>query len=60
MGYSEGYFLNYKKDDKIQGLQGAVNIAYTTKLPNSTETKDGFGISIFITAPFSLFELFAT
>jgi hypothetical protein len=54
------YFLNYKKDDKVQGLQGGINVAYTTKLKNSTDTKDKFGISLFISAPFSLLDLFST
>lgn len=54
------YFINFKEDKKIKGLQGGISIGYTNKLKEKTSFDEGFALSIFIGAPFDLFGYFKT
>lgn len=54
------YFLNFKEDQKVKGLQGGLSVGYTNKLKEKTTFKDGFALSIFVGVPFDLFGYFKT
>jgi hypothetical protein len=54
------YFLNYSEEGKVKGLQGGFSIGYSSKLNGSVDVIKGFGVSIFVAAPFDLFNLFKT
>ncbi len=54
------YFLQYKENNKVAGLQGGINIGYLTALNQGqlASFNKGFNASIFIAAPFDLFSGF--
>lgn len=54
------YFLTFSEEEKIKGLQGGFSIGYSTKLRGENSFKNNFGVSIFVSAPFDLFNLFTT
>lgn len=54
------YFLNYKEDGKISGLQGGVSVGYLTGSNELDKFSEGFAASIFIATPFDLKSLFKT
>jgi len=57
------YFLNYKKDDAIQGLQGGVSFGLLKQFKPKEERDASlktFAVSVFIAAPFEMLGLFKT
>lgn len=54
------YFLRQSEDGKLKGLQGGFSLGYSSKISNSASFKQGFAASIFVAAPFDLFNLFRT
>lgn len=54
------YFLRQSEDGKLKGLQGGFSIGYSSKINKSTSFQQGFASSIFVSAPFDLFNLFRT
>jgi hypothetical protein len=54
------YCLRFSEEGKVKGLQGGFSLGYSSKLTKVNNLKDGFAASIFVAAPFDLFNLFKT
>ena len=52
------YFLNYGEGEKIKGLQGGVAVGYISSTKKFVNLKDGFSVSLFLSAPFDPMGIF--